>query len=140
MELLLVLALLASAPAACRLSEPPTRAGLLAAEAHWVAALESRDVRALACRLAPAFTDTSWRGQLVSREAVLSALPSRGRIELALSELDAQVFGQIGVVRGLNTETGPDGKIVGKVRFTDLFVRGNGGWQALAAQETLVRD
>lgn len=128
--------LLAAAASACTLSEPPTPAGLRLAENRWVAALEARDGRALACRLAPDFTDSTWRGDLVRRAAVLAALPSRPPSRLALSELAAEVHGGVGIVHGVNTQTSADGKTIGRVRFTDVFVRAGGRWQALSAQET----
>lgn len=108
------------------------------AENRWVAALEHREVRALECRLAPGFTDSNWRGDLVRRAAVLAALPNRPASKLTLSELAAEVHGGIGIVHGINTQTGPDGKTIGRVRFTDVFVRAGGRWQALSAQEMLI--
>ena len=112
--------------------------GLILAEQRWVAALEVRDVRALECRLAPGFTDSNWRGDLVRRAAVLAALPNRPSSKLALSELAAEVFGAVGIVHGVNSQISASGRVVGRVRFTDVFVRVGGRWQALSAQETLI--
>ena len=140
MSLGLALALLTSVAPVCPLTEPATSEGLLLAERRWVVALEAHDVGALACRLAPGFTDTTWQGKLVGRAIVLAALPHRANSKLALSELTAEVYGRIGIVHGVNTQIGPDGKIAGKVRFTDVFVRSDGRWRALAAQETAIRS
>jgi hypothetical protein len=38
-------------------------------------------------------------------------------------------------VRGLNTVTDA-GKVIARVRFTDVFVNVNGTWQAVSAQES----
>lgn len=140
MAVLLALALLTSVAPACSQAEPATPQGLLLAERRWVAALETRDVRNLGCRLAPGFTDTAWQGKLFGRAAVLAALPHRPDSKLVLSELTAEVHGRIGIVHGVNTQIGPDGKAAGKVRFTDVFVRRDGRWQALSAQETPMRS
>ena len=134
MSISLAFALVTAAVSDCPL-EPPTIQGLILAEQRWVAALEARDVRALECRLAPGFTDSNWRGDLVRRGAILAALPNRPASKLALSELAAEVHGDVGIVHGINTQTA-DGKTIGRVRFTDVFVRAGGRWQALSAQET----
>jgi hypothetical protein len=136
--LAVLLAVAARATSACALSEPPTPDGLLLAESRWVSALQERDVGALACRLAQGFTDTTWRGELVGRATVLTALPRRGPSRLKLDDLTAEVRGDFGLVHGVNAQTSPDGKVTGRVRFTDVFVRAGGRWQALSAQETLI--
>ena len=72
----------------------------------------------------------------MTREAALATLPNRPPSRLVLSAMAAEVHGRIGIVRGINTQTRLDGTVIGKVRFTDVFVRHHGMWQALAAQET----
>jgi len=49
-----------------------------------------------------------------------------------------RIEGATGIVRGLNTQVAPDGNVVRRVRFTDIFVWRAGRWQAIAAQETPV--
>lgn len=132
-----MLLLLAALATACP-TEPRTAAGLRQAEDRWVAALEARDQAALACRLAPDFADNDWQGAVHRRDAVLARLPQRPPSTLQLSELTISVLGATGMVRGLNTQVAPDGKMVGRVRFTDVFVWRAGRWQAIAAQETIV--
>jgi hypothetical protein len=132
---LLSLALAVAPPCA---TEAPTTAGLHAAESDWVAAIEARDGLRLACRLGLGFGDTDWQGALRSRDDVLMALPSRPASTLALSDLSVRIEGKIGIVRGINTQTGPDGKTVGSVRFTDVFLYADHRWQAISAQETVV--
>ncbi len=134
-----VITLLTADPfSSCRLSEADSPSGLILAEQRWVAALESRNVAALHCRLAPDFVDTNWRGELVTRNAVIAALPNRPPSRLVLSDVQANVHGRIGIVRGINTQTALDGSVLGRVRFTDVFVRKLDGWQALSAQETVI--
>jgi hypothetical protein len=119
---------------------PPTSEGVLATEHAWVRALEMRDSRALSCILAREFTDTNWRGEVLARGAVLARLPSRPPSTLKLSDLSVFRQGRFAVVRGMNSQTGPDGRSAGSVRFTDVFVYRAGAWRAIAAQETLIAD
>ena len=134
---MMFLFLAAAAAAACP-AEPHNPTGLGLAEKRWIAALEARDEAGLACRLAPDFADNDWRGAVRRRDEVLARLPQRPLSTLQLSELTTSVLGTTGVVRGLNTQVAPDGKMVARVRFTDVFVWRAGRWQAIAAQETVV--
>jgi hypothetical protein len=119
-------------------TEPRTPAGLRQAEDHWVAALESRDGAALACRLAADFADSNWQGMVVRRDDMLARLPQRPPSSLHLTDVTVRIEANTGIVRGLNTQVAPDGTVVGRVRFTDIFVWRAGRWQAIAAQETPV--
>jgi len=141
MQLLSVVALLfaagSAATAACP-TQPRTAAGVLATERAWVAALESRDARALDCILAPEFADTSWRGELIPKAQVMKALPSRPASTLTLADLHATLIGDVAMMRGVNTQRAGE-KVLGSVRFVDLFVYRSGRWQAISAQESLIQ-
>ena len=117
-------------------AHPATSAGVLATEHEWVRALETRDSRALSCILATDFADTNWRGELVPRSVVLGRLPSRPPSHLILTDLSVSQEGPFAIVRGTNTQIGPDGRTTASVRFTDAFVFRGGTWRALSAQET----
>lgn len=130
--------LLAALAAATCPAEPRTAGGLRQAEDRWVAALEARDGAALGCRLAADFADNNWQGLVVSRDDMLARLPTRPPSRLRLTDVTVRIEGTTGVVRGLNAQIATDGKVVGRVRFTDIFVWRAGRWQAIAAQETLV--
>jgi ketosteroid isomerase-like protein len=134
----MLLAAIALMTAACP-ERPRTAAGALATETAWVAAIESRDVAALTCILDPAFADNNWRGERVARAEVLARLPHRPSSQLHLSDLQVTVRGDMAMVRGVNTQTTPDGKAIGAVRFTDVFVYRGGSWRAVAAQETVIQ-
>ncbi len=56
----------------------------------------------------------------------------------SIGDMRIRQYGDVGIVRGLNTVTG---KSFGKaeIRFTDIFVKRGGRFRAVAAQETLVR-
>lgn len=127
------------AAAHCALHTPRTAAGALAAERHWVAALERRDAAALDCLLGEGFTDINWQGRLVTRAEMLAGFGPKPKVTLTLDQLTTDVSGDMAVVRGRNRQTGPDGKPAGAVRFTDIFVYRDGAWRALRAQETVIR-
>jgi hypothetical protein len=128
----------ASAAIACP-TEPRTEAGVLATEKAWVAALESRDARALDCILSPDFADTSWRGELIPKARVMEALPGRPASTLTLTDLHATLIGDVAMMRGVNTQRAGE-KVLGSVRFVDLFVYRSGRWQAISAQESLIQS
>ena len=140
MNILLVAAAFgASSGEACSARDPHTGAGLINAERRWVSALEHKDAGSLECVLAPDFTDTQWTGELVSKAEVLGALPQRSGGTINLTDLKVRIHSAMGLVTGVNTKLGPDGKLVAAIRFTDVFLYTSGGWRAVSAQETLVR-
>lgn len=108
-------------------------------EQRWVAALEQHDTRTLDCTLAPDFTDTNWRGELIPRAQVLKALPVRPASTLSLSKVQPTLLGNVAIVRGINTQNSGE-KVVGSVRFVDVFVYRSSRWQAVSAQETLIQS
>ena len=124
--------------------KPASRDGadLLRVEERWVEALERRDAPAVDAILADDFLDATYRGALRTKSEALAALHSPDRADAAqqLSELRARVYGAAGVVTGINTVTARDGSFSVRVRFTDVFVRRDGRWRAVSAQETLVES
>lgn len=126
--------------AACPSNQAQDENALNAIEQSWAQALEKRDSVTIDCILAKEFQDADIDGQLHSRSEVLARVPHRGNNANRLSELQPHVHGDFGYVRGLNTVTNPQGKVLAKVRFTDIFVYRDGRWQALAGQETLTKE
>lgn len=122
---------------ACPL-EPMTKEGVLSAERDWVEALERGDRVRLECRLAPQFVDTNWQAKVLSRADVLARLGGP-RPQPSLTKLEAQLVGKTAIVHGVNSQTSRDGTDQGSVRFTDIFVYRARRWQAVSAQETVIR-
>ena len=120
--------------------EARSEAAVLAAERHWVRLLETRDAAGLACLLGFEFTDINWAGQSIPRAQVLAALPHRFAVRLDLSDMTVLLHGDVAIVHGLNRQTDAAGKFAGAVRFTDVFLYRDGRWQAVSAQETVLRD
>jgi hypothetical protein len=50
---------------------------VIGVENAWAHALETKDVNALSCILAPGFADSAWNGDVWTREQVLKSLPQR---------------------------------------------------------------
>ena len=133
------LALALSAFAAdCPKDQPKTEAALIDLEQNWAAALSRKDADAVACLVADEFEDADVDGSLHSRSQMLQHVPQRKPGTNHLSELRAHVECNFGFTRGLATLVDASGKIVARVRFTDIFTYRDGRWQALAGQESLV--
>ena len=121
------------------LHQPRNAAGVIATENAWVKGLITRDARALSCILAPGFMDMAWNGELHSRGEVLAGLPRRPANGIKLSGMKVELSGDRAIARGMNTATKPDGSLLGRVRFEDIFEYRDGMWRALTAQETVLR-
>ena len=141
--LVLVLVLLAASlafAADCPLNQPKTEAALVQLEENWAAALSRKDAGAVACMLAAEFEDADVDGSLHSRSQTLEHIPNRKPGTNNLSELRAHVEGNSGFTRGLATLVDASGKVVARVRFTDVFVYRAGRWQAQAGHESLIGE
>ncbi len=139
--LALPLALTLSAPAAdCPKNQPKTEAALIELEQNWAAALSRKDTDAVACLLADEFEDADVDGSLHTRNQTLEHIPQRKPGVNHLSELRAHVDGNSGFTRGLATLVDASGKVVARVRFTDVFTYRDGRWQAIAGQESLLGE
>lgn len=119
--------------------EATTKQALIRLEHAWLQALETHDVDALQRILAEDFLDTSYDGQLRTKADQLAGGRDPTIESERLSELRVRVFGDAAIVTGLNTVTGAQHAWTVRIRFTDVFVKRDGRWQAVAAQETLYR-
>jgi len=135
----LVLALSASA-AECAKNQPKTEAALIELEQNWAAALSRKDAEAVACMVADEFEDADVDGSLHTRSQMLEHIPNRKPGVNHLSEMRAYVEGNFGFTRGLATLVDASGKVVARVRFTDVFAHRDGRWQALAGHESLLSE
>ena len=139
--LAILLALASSAFAAdCPRNQPKTEAALIELEQNWAAALSHKDVDSVACMVADEFEDADVDGSLHTRSQTLEHIPNRKPGVNHLSEMHAHVEGNSGFTRGLATLVDASGKVVARVRFTDVFTYRDGRWQALTGQETLLGE
>lgn len=126
--------------AECPKNQPKTEAALIQLEQNWAAALSRKDADAVACMLADEFEDADVDGSLHTRNWTIERMPNRKPGVNQLSELRAHVEGNLGFTRGLATLVDASGKVVARVRFTDVFTYRDGRWQALAGQESLLGE
>lgn len=136
---LLATALSASA-ADCPKNQPRTEAAIIQLEETWARSLTEKNADAVACLLSDEFEDADVDGSLHSRSEVLEHISHRKPGVNHLSEMRAHLEGNFGFVRGLATLEDPSGKVIARVRFTDVFAYREGRWQALAGQETLLGE
>jgi ketosteroid isomerase-like protein len=113
---------------------------LLDLEGEWARALERGDMKALDRIVASDFVDTNYLGGIATKAQMFSAGASQDRPRRLnhLEEMRARVYGDTGIVNGLNLVTDQEGRFLRRVRFTDVFTRQNGRWRAVSAQETVV--
>jgi hypothetical protein len=136
-----LLTLVASAMGAdCPKDQPKTEAALVELENNWAAALSRKDADTVACMVADEFEEATADGSLRSRRKMLESIPRRKPAANQLSEMSARIEGNSAYARGLNTVIDTSGKVVARVRFTDVFTYRDGRWQAIAGQETLLRE
>jgi ketosteroid isomerase-like protein len=136
-----LLALASSALAAdCPKDQPKSEAALIELEQRWAAALSRKDADSVACMVAGEFEDADVDGSLHSRSQMLEHIPHRKPGVNHLSEMRAHVEGDFGFTRGLATLVDASGKVVARVRFTDVFTYRDGRWQALAGHESLLGE
>jgi hypothetical protein len=143
MGLLVILPLslpLSALAAECPKNQPKTEAILIDIEKNWAAALSRKDTDTVGCMLATEFEDADVDGSLHLRQETLQKIPNRKPGVNQLSELRAYVQGNLGFTRGLATLVDPSGKVMARVRFTDVFIFRDGRWQALAGQESLLGE
>lgn len=124
----------------CPKGQAKEDAALVQMEHTWAQALAERDTAALGCILAEEFEDAGPSGRLSDRTATLAQVSNRKAVHNLLSELHPHVHGDVGYIRGLATATDPQGKVVARVRFTDVYVYREGRWQCVAGHESLISE
>jgi hypothetical protein len=93
--------------------------------------------------LAPEWSVTQADGSILTRANVLcSAFETDGlRVKsMVVDEVAVRLFGTTAVVRGRTAATGTDKDLAFNVRmrFTDVFLKRDGEWQAVASHASLV--
>jgi len=136
MWLLLFSPLAYAAP--CPAGQAKDGSALVQNEHTWAKALEQRDSGALSCLLAAEFEDAGPDGTLQGRDTTLTKAGEHQPVHHELTEMRAQVNGDFGYIRGLATAVDAQGKVLARVRFTDIYVYRDGRWQAVAAHESMV--
>ncbi|MGA2374584.1 MAG: nuclear transport factor 2 family protein [Candidatus Sulfotelmatobacter sp.] len=124
--------------APCPAGQTKDESALVRNEQTWAKALEQRDSAALSCLLAAEFEDAGPDGTLQDRDTTLAKAGNHQPVHHELTEMHAQVHGDFGYIRGLATAVDATGKVLARVRFTDIYVYRDGHWQAVAAHESML--
>lgn len=133
------LAMAASLQAGCASVSDAVSSELIETEHRWVEALAQHDRAALDRLLADSFVDSTFRGATRSKRDILDGPAMSGSYRsVRLDELAVRVYASdVAIVTGVNVLQGASADDVVRVRFTDVFVKQDGRWQAVAAQETV---
>lgn len=111
---------------------------LTALEKEW---LNARDAATLDRILASDFVHPVAPGYLLTKaqniDWLMKHLRPASRQE-RLERLQVRLYGDTGIMNGLLIATDENGKELSRWLFTDVFVRRDGRWQAVNAQETPV--
>ena len=123
-----------SATASVNVSEEQD--AVLAQEARWLTAITAGDRDTIESILSPDFKHITSEGELLGRdEEIASIVPVA--FTMNATEQTVDIVGDTAVIHGVNTLT-EAGNVLARERFTDVFVKQNGTWMALSAQETAI--
>ena len=139
--LLGIIALLASSSVQAQ-GQSSVERELIKLENDWSTAQQKRDTAFLQKLFADEFLSTDAGGAAFNRAQEIANWTSEGtRLEsFLLSDLKVHVYGDAAVVTGVNTIKGTfkGQDMSGAYRFTDVFVKRGGRWQAVATQAAFV--
>jgi ketosteroid isomerase-like protein len=104
-----------------------------------------RDRASIEKILAPEWSVTDGRGQVLSRDAVMrDAFDSGSRVVefMQIDDVRVRLYGSTAVVTGRTNASGRvDGRQVKtRLRFTDVFVKTSTGWRAVASHASEIRE
>jgi ketosteroid isomerase-like protein len=109
-------------------------------ENDWVDAMKNRNADKLSDILADNWVGLGWNGKRMDKAKSLADLKSTGTSldSIEMGHMTVRFFGNTAVVTGSDTEKSmEDGKdSSGKYIWTDVFVKQNGKWKAVASQMT----
>ena len=135
-----MLAMLATVPGAAAASQAPAGRNAVAqvtqVERDWLQALRNDDRAALGRILADDFTDISVHGEVRHKAEAVTHRAAPGTVQ-HVHDLQVRVYGDTAVATGINSVRSRAQGWRVDVAFTDVFVRRDGRWQAVSAQETL---
>ncbi len=116
-------------------SPPPSAsAAVLKQETRWLTAIGKGDLATIESILSAHYKHTTDKGKLVDRAQEIAST-KKELFTMSATEETVDLAGDAAVVHGVNTIT-QSGKVLTRQRFTDVFVKQNGNWMALSAQET----
>lgn len=119
------------------------KAAVTRLEQEWVTALNTADVKTIGEVLADDFVRPAPQAsQFITRAHLLSYyrkhLSSHDPNQRRISDMKVSVYGTTAIARGVVTTTDAQGRTIRQLLFTDVFVKRNGKWKAVSAQENQV--
>jgi ketosteroid isomerase-like protein len=132
-----------AAPAFAAEPSAGLKAELLKLEADWNQAVVDRDVARLDQILGPDFVLIWTNGGRTDRASLLAGAKARRAdiLPFVTEDVSVRVYGDTAVLTGKFTQTAKlgDQSETGTFWYTDVYVKKDGRWQAVAAQATRVR-
>jgi len=111
-------------------------------ENDWVDAMKAKNAGKLGDILADGWLGLEWDGKQQDKAKALADLKTPGYSldSIEMGPMTVRIFGNTAVVTGSDTEKSmADGKDAsGKYIWTDVFVKANGKWRAVASQNAKV--
>ena len=103
---------------------------------EYVNAFMNADVDWYREHLADEFVVIESDGSVLNKEQFLrNTVKGPDVADYKLHDVDIRIYGNAALVRATGVWTRPDGKM-GMSRYTDVYVRNNGGWKTVSAQIT----
>lgn len=119
-----------------------TEQTLINTEKAWNEALLANDLATVNRIVADDWVGIDFKGAMTSKEETLAQLKSgESRNEyVELGDMNVRVYGDTAVVMGTDTEKSvyQGENTSGRYAFTDVFVKKDGRWQAVASQSTRI--
>jgi ketosteroid isomerase-like protein len=150
MKKLIATPLMVAFCAGMALAQTPAAAGTSVAdqlkqvEKNWTDAQKTRNVEKLGEILADNWIGIGWDGETSDKAKALAELKSPGNSldSIDMGPMQVRVFGSTAIVTGSDTEKSKEhGKdSSGKYIWTDVFVKQNGKWRAIASQSAKVPE
>ncbi|MGC4011711.1 MAG: nuclear transport factor 2 family protein [Pseudomonas sp.] len=110
---------------------------IISLEQQWLDASIRGDKAFVQTLLDAAYVNVNLRGQIRSKSDVLAAPPVPAQASQHLSNLEVRLHGDTAVVTGVNTYRANAAASPLQVTFSDVYIRRDGTWRLISAQETL---
>jgi ketosteroid isomerase-like protein len=110
-------------------------------EDEWGRAVIQRDAALFRRLIAPTMVYSDERGVFTREQVIAENTTGADTVESATNEdMHVHLYGNTAVVTGVLVMKGhgPDGRFERRYRFTDTWLRRNGRWQVIAAQDYLI--
>jgi hypothetical protein len=128
---------LIATPAARAADQGKAEQELTRVENNWCSADVKNDAAALSAILADNYTDVTLEGKVTNKAENIAALKTDKATACDVDKLNIHVYGDTAVVVGRATIK--SATFNGQYMYTDVYVRRNGQWQAVASQGTEIK-